>query len=101
MAPAQHTFVFADLAGYTALTEAHGDEGGALVARRFHELARALLGESRLVKTLGDGVMIVASSLSAGVRLAESLGQKVARESDFPAVRIGIHHGGAVVHEGD
>jgi adenylate cyclase len=101
MEPAEYTFVFADLAGYTALTEAHGDEGGASVAKRFHELTRAVLGDSRLVKTLGDGVMIVASSLGAAVRIAEGLGRRVAVEQEFPAVRIALHRGAAVVHDGD
>jgi class 3 adenylate cyclase/YHS domain-containing protein len=101
MDSAEYTFVFADLAGYTALTEAHGDDGGANVARRFHELTRAALGDSTLVKTLGDGVMIVASSLSAAVRLAEDLGKQVAVEQEFPAVRIALHQGTAVVHQGD
>ena len=101
MESAEYTFVFADLAGYTALTEAHGDEGGASVARRFHELTRAALGDSRLVKTLGDGVMIVASSLAAAVRLAEALGKQVHAEQEFPAVRIAVHRGAAVCHEGD
>jgi class 3 adenylate cyclase len=37
------TFVFADLAGYTALTEAHGDEHAADVAEGFCRRVRALL----------------------------------------------------------
>lgn len=39
-AAAPPTFVFADLAGYTALNEAHGDEGGASTASRFFEITR-------------------------------------------------------------
>jgi adenylate cyclase len=35
--------LFADLAGFTALTEAHGDLGAADVAGRFVELARSVL----------------------------------------------------------
>jgi class 3 adenylate cyclase len=30
-----HTFLFADLAGFTALTEAHGDEQAADLAHEF------------------------------------------------------------------
>ncbi len=51
----ERTLVFADLAGYTALTEAHGDEDAAQVATRFHRLARAALpAGTTLVKTIGD-----------------------------------------------
>jgi class 3 adenylate cyclase len=39
------TFVFADLAGYAALTEAHGDERAANVAAAFCDELRALLDE--------------------------------------------------------
>jgi YHS domain-containing protein len=39
----QHTFLFADLAGFTALTEAHGDEEAADLAGEFVDAIRALL----------------------------------------------------------
>lgn len=100
--PGTPTFVFADLAGYTALTEAHGDEGGASTASRFFEITRrALSGSSGLVKTLGDGVMVVADSTQEGIRVAMAIAQVVRAEPGFPAVRIGIHTGVAVERDGD
>lgn len=100
--PVTPTFVFADLAGYTALTEAHGDEGGASTASRFFEITqRALSASSRLVKTLGDGVMVVADSAQEGIRVAMAIAQFVRAESGFPAVRIGIHTGAALERNGD
>lgn len=36
-------FAFADLSGYTALTEAHGDETAADVAERFYEITRSAM----------------------------------------------------------
>ena len=39
--------VFADLAGYTALTEAHGDDGAADVALRFFDLTARNSGPMR------------------------------------------------------
>lgn len=101
METTEYVFVFADLAGYTALTEAHGDEGGATVATRFHELTRAALGGAELVKTLGDGVMVVAPEVSTAVRVAKKLASQVAAQSDFPAVRIGLHKGCAVLRASD
>ena len=66
--------VFADLAGYTALTEAHGDDGAADVALRFFDLAASLLpGDARIVKTIGDAVMIVASEAPTGLDVGLSL----------------------------
>lgn len=96
------TFIFADLAGFTALTESHGDDDATDVAARFYDLARAsLTGEARLVKTIGDAVMIVADQSSAAVSTALKLVAAVHIESGFPAVRAGLHSGSAVERSGD
>ena len=54
------TFVFADIAGFTALTEAHGDEQAAALAASFCTAVRAELppGEGVHLKTIGDAVML-------------------------------------------
>ncbi len=46
MSTPQQTFLFADLAGYTALTEAHDDEFAADTAVDFVVTARELLAEA-------------------------------------------------------
>src|ERR1035437_8036008 len=54
------TFLFADLAGFTALTEAHGDEQAADLVAEFSREAASLLprhaGEQ--VKAIGDALML-------------------------------------------
>ena len=47
------TFVFADIAGFTALTEAHGDHEAAALAAEFASAVRAELspGAGQYVKT--------------------------------------------------
>ena len=54
------TFVFADLAGYTALTARWGDELAAQVAIALRDAAGRLAGEHRgqLVKSMGDSVLL-------------------------------------------
>ena len=102
MSSTEHTFVFADLAGYTALTEAHGDDDAAQVATRFHAVALACLLEgTRIVKTIGDAVMIVAPSIDDGIAAARQIAAAVAAQANFPAVRIGIHTGPAACRDGD
>ena len=99
---AERAFVFADLAGYTALTEAHGDDDAANIATRFHELAtRCLRGGAWIVKTIGDAVMIVAPGVDAAVVTALDIAREVAASRTFPAVRIGIHFGTAIERDGD
>ena len=94
--------LFADLAGFTALTEAHGDVGAADTAGRFAELAAsALAGDARIVKTIGDAVMVLADGADAGIDAALAVLRSVDNESDFPGVRIGLHAGPVVERAGD
>lgn len=96
------TFVFADLAGFTALTEAHGDAAALEIATRFQARVRELLpGEgAEVVKTIGDEVMIRApdagQAVELGLRIVEELAMPGA-----PPVRVGMHSGPAIGHEGD
>lgn len=98
----EHTFVFADLAGYTAMTEAHGDDDAAGIATRFHDLARRCLpNDVRLVKTIGDAVMLVSPSVTDAIMAALALARMVATQPTFPALRIGLHVGPAVERDND
>jgi len=54
--PGNLTFVFADIAGFTALAEAHGDEQAARLVADFCDAVDAELPGAcgRQVKTIGD-----------------------------------------------
>jgi adenylate cyclase len=96
------TVCFADLAGYTALTDAHGDLSAADVAQRFFDLAAGLLtGDARLVKTIGDAVMICTPDPRQGLQIGLDLLHAVEREPQFPGVRVGVHHGPVVERNDD
>ena len=98
----ERTFGFVDLEGFTALTEANGDEDAAQVATRFARLARAALGPGdRLVKTLGDAVLVTSSDASSGVALVERLLTEAASDPRLPSLRAGLHHGSAVEKDND
>ena len=90
----EKTILFADLSGFTALTEAHGDERAAAIVLRFYDMARSVLSEgSILVKTIGDEVMIVCSSARSCVLIALDLQSLVNAEPAFPMMRAGLHIG--------
>ena len=95
--------MFADIAGYTALTEAHGDADAADLAATFcrevSEVARASDGE--VIKTIGDAVMVRHSDPSQAVLLGLTAAHDVMAGHGFPAVRVGMHHGPAVERESD
>lgn len=94
--------LFADLAGYTALTEAHGDEEAARAALRLLELARgAYDGEAMLVKSMGDGVMVVFDDVDRAMSAALALSHAAEVEERFLGLRVGLHAGPAVVRHGD
>jgi adenylate cyclase len=95
------TFLIADLAGFTALTERHGNLHAAHVVTRFMELVRTTLQPgARLVERVGDAVLIVAEDAAAAVRTAIALRGAAERESLFPLLRMGVH-GGLVVQVDD
>ncbi len=98
----ERSVLIADLTGYTALTEAHGDHDAADVAQRFCELAReALQGGAWLVKSMGDAVLIVAPAPRVGLDTALALADRVEAEHAYPAVAAGLHVGSVVERDGD
>jgi class 3 adenylate cyclase/YHS domain-containing protein len=97
------TFLFADLAGFTALTEAHGDERAADLAASFFRDARSLLAahRAREVKTLGDAIMIRCYSATEAIGIALRLVRELGARHGFPSIRAGMHTGPAVERDGD
>ena len=94
-------FLIADLAGYTALTEAHGGGAAAKVVTRFFELVhRALTPGARLLERVGDEALIVADAAVDAVQTAVRIREASDVEASFPGVRIGIHGGMVLEQDG-
>lgn len=90
---------FADLAGYTRLTEEVGDEEAVGAVERFVEQVEATLpDDARVIKTIGDEVMIVGAD-PAGLA-AWAVAFQHDREHR-PLPRIGIHYGETLYRDGD
>ncbi len=93
----EQTFCFVDLAGFSALTEVHGDETGADLVERFTNMARGVLvGNGELVATVGDAVFVVFDEATACLSFLEWLWRRTEEERNFPALRAGVHQGEAV-----
>jgi adenylate cyclase len=92
------TFVFADLAGYTALTEAHGDEQAADTASDFFQTIRALLGQhdAEEVKVIGDAMLLRVLDAARAAGLAERVVCDHGQRHRALGVRVGMHTGTAV-----
>jgi adenylate cyclase len=80
---------FADLAGYTRLTEEVGEDEAVGAVERFVELVELTLPEdARVIKTIGDEVMVVGSDASSLVDWAVGFQQL---NTERPLPRIGLH----------
>ena len=101
--PPQHTFVLADLAGYTALTEAHGDERAADVAADFVRAVRSLMADydGEEVKAIGDALLLRVERAGEALELARRIVCEVGTSHAALGVRVGVHTGSAVQREGD
>lgn len=97
------TFVFADLAGFTALTEAHGDAEAADLALGFADTVTPTLADhhAELVKLIGDALMLRADDPASAIRLGLALVDDRLAVDRYPAVRVGMHYGPAVRRGGD
>lgn len=103
MASSIHTFMFADLVGFTALAELEGDDRALEVALALQGRVRGLLEEhsAEQVKTIGDGLMLRCSEPRGAIMLALRLIEQIDGENGFPPVRVGIHTGPALANDGD
>ena len=101
--PVAATFLFADIAGFTALTEAHGDEEAATLAAGFSDAVKAELpaSEGAHVKSIGDALMLRIPEADRAVLLGLRIANDLMREHGSPAVRVGLHHGPAIERDGD
>jgi adenylate cyclase len=90
---------FADLAGYTRLTEEEGELTALDAVERFVAAVENTLPEgARVIKTIGDEAMIVGSDPAALTDWAVGF---QAMQSGRPLPRIGIHYGVALYRDGD
>ena len=96
------TFALLDIAGFTALTESHGDDRAGDLAMRFVEVTVSHLADGdRLIKTMGDAVLVASVTPTAGILLVKRIVESCYQISDFPVVRGGLHHGPAVERGSD
>lgn len=72
------TFLFADIAGFTALTEAHGDEEAAALVAEFCRAAKAELAPSGGTQSNRSGMRSSCASPSRGRPSSSACGSPMA-----------------------
>jgi adenylate cyclase len=93
---------FADLSGYTELTEASGDEVAAGFALQLAQLVSEIAARHRgsVVKLLGDGVYLhfrdPGDAVRASLEIVESVGSR-----GLPPAHVGVNAGPMLYDQGD
>lgn len=97
------TIGFIDIASFTALAEASGDDIAVRVLDRIDAIVRPLLvaHEGKLVKQVGDGFMLAFRDPAEAVRFAIATQSELATDPDLPAIRVGINTGPALYRTGE
>lgn len=97
------TVLFLDLSRFTALTDVHGDQTAVDVADQFIA-ATSTVGASsggRLVKTLGDGALLVFDRPDAAVRAADETSHRLHDLASMPEMTGGAATGPVIDRDGD
>jgi adenylate cyclase len=94
--------VFADLVGFTTLTERLGPMELSRLVGTFEAIAHDTVAEhgGRLVKTIGDEVLFASATPDAAVATTSELMRRTVA-AGLPPLRAGIDHGPTVAFEGD
>jgi adenylate cyclase len=94
---------FADMVGFTVLSQHLGDEELAAVVARFEELAHdtvVALG-GRVVKMIGDEAMFVVPTATSAAEIGLSLAEAYAGDDLLSDVRVALAVGPVLVQDGD
>ena len=90
---------FADLTGYTRMTEEEGELSALDAVERFVEAVEVTLpDDARIIKTIGDEAMIIGSDAAALTDWAVGF---QAMQTERPLPRIALHCGVALFRDGD
>jgi adenylate cyclase len=93
-----HTFLFADIAGYSLVADQGGDEAAADLALYFLSRASSLAGAHgcEVIKSLGDAVMIRSEDAADSISLALDLVTEFGCDDALPPIHAGLHTGPAL-----
>jgi adenylate cyclase len=94
---------FADLVGFTVLSQALDEHELAQVVDHFENVAYETIGRNggRVVKMIGDEVMFVADDPADAARIGLSLSESYGVDDTVSDVRVSVACGPVLAHEGD
>ncbi len=97
------TVGFADMVGFTAISQQLDEKELAEIVDRFEDVAYDTVAEygGRVVKMIGDEVMYVTDDVASGAIIAMTLAEVYGDDERMPDVRVGLAMGPVLTREGD
>jgi adenylate cyclase len=94
---------FADLVGFTSISQQVGDDELATIVDQFEDLAfdAVTAHGGRVVKMIGDEVMFTVDSPRAAAEISLSLAEGTRGADDLTELRVGMAYGPLLEREGD
>ncbi|MFD0683781.1 adenylate/guanylate cyclase domain-containing protein [Actinomadura fibrosa] len=94
---------FADVVSFTRLSRQLDGDALAAFVMRFETVAGEIVAErgGRVVKTLGDEILFVASDPGAAAEIGLKIAERFNEDPDFPKVRVGMAYGEVILRLGD
>ncbi|HET9611091.1 MAG TPA: adenylate/guanylate cyclase domain-containing protein [Acidimicrobiales bacterium] len=94
---------FADLVGFTALSQQVGDDELTAIVDQFEQLAFDVVtaNDGRVVKMIGDEVMFTVDSPAAAAEIGLALAEGTRGADELSDLRVGLAHGPLLEREGD
>lgn len=86
--------LMADLSGYTAMTEIHGDNAAVEMIEKYIKMGQnSLAGNSHLLERTGDQLLIVSEDADDLAKTAIALKHRTEKEPNFLGIHCGLHYG--------
>jgi len=97
------TVGFADMVGFTAISQQLDEHELAAIVDRFEDVAYDTIAEygGRVVKMIGDEVMFVTDDPASGALIASTLAEVYGDDEAMPDVRVALAMGPVLAREGD
>jgi adenylate cyclase len=94
---------FADMVGFTLLSQHLSDAELAAVVRRFEDISHDIVTRhgGRIVKMIGDEAMFVVEQVDEAARIGLSLADAYAGDDLLSDVRVALAWGPVLLHDGD
>ncbi len=94
---------FADMVGFTLLSQHLAEDELASVVRRFEEISHDIVTSlgGRVVKMIGDEAMFVVPEVLSAVRIGLDLSEAYADDELLSDVRVGLAFGPVLLRDGD